>query len=421
MNRYHSSSRTLAWVGLWTIVVSGLPNITWGQDALQGTLQGDRAYRERNKPPTNLGDYHHIGAFSYFTSVSYGVEWRDNIFNSESSRHSDFIHRPGFDITGSLKISDRSFLHLGFGAGYSQYMNTSGQNRFHIAPNSELAWDITAHDVLLTLYDRMTYSEDVLSQSVITGVAAFPRFDNTLGMRATWSPGRFVIQGGYGHQTFLSSSATFTDSNRSAENFFERIGYKIAPETVVGIESTDAFTDYTEKTQHDNTSISLGPYAEWRVTRSLTLSVRAGALHYTFQDIAGQPNLPSLSSYYGSFDIEHEVTSKIKQHLLLDRKVQQGLSQGGQYIQSSSVEYRIGWNFKPRASLSGNLFMEDGAETRAGISEPFSRFGTGIGISYELLKKITPSLSYSYTQRSSKLAGRSYEVNGVTVYVSYRF
>ena len=57
MNRYHSSSRTLAWVGLWTIVVSGLPNITWGQDALQGTLQGDRAYRERNKPPTNLGDY----------------------------------------------------------------------------------------------------------------------------------------------------------------------------------------------------------------------------------------------------------------------------------------------------------------------------------------------------------------------------
>ncbi|MBI1840465.1 MAG: outer membrane beta-barrel protein [Verrucomicrobia bacterium] len=421
MNRFRSSSRAAAWAGLLTAAAWGVPEAAWGQDALQGTLQGDRAYRQRITPPANLGDYRHIGAFTYFTSLSYGVEWRDNVLNTESNHHADFIHRPHFDLNGILHVSDRSRLQLGFGVGYSHYMNTPGQDRFNIAPNSELAWDITARDIVVTLYDRFTYTEDVLSQGVVTGVASFPRLDNTLGMRATWSPGRFVVSGGYGHETFQSSAAAFNYVNRATENFFERFGYKLAPQSVAGVEATESFTDYVKSIQRDNTSLSFGPYTEWKITRVVNLIARAGVLNYSFKDIVGQPHLATLSSYYGSLEIDHDLTPHIRQRLMVDRRVTQGLNQGGQYIQSSTVNYNISWGFKPRASLTSTVFMEDGTEARAASSEPYKRFGASAAISYEIMKRLAPTLSYSYIQRTSKLAGRGYEVNAVSLYISYRF
>ena len=97
------------------------------------------------------------------------------------------------------------------------------------------------------------------------------------------------------------------------------------------------------------------------------------------------------------------------------------MNQGGQFIESSSLNYNVHWRFKPRASWSATAFVEDGLEQRSGVGETYKRYGTGTALSYEIMKKITPTFSYSYTQRSTKLIGRSYEVNAVTLYLAYRF
>ena len=414
-----------AFKGTWAWVLSAgvllMPGVLCGQEALQNAVQGDKTYRQRIAPRRNADQYHKIGAIDYFTTVSYGVEWRDNVLSSETAPQSDFIHRPRVDLHAVWNATRTSRLNFGFGAGYTKYTRLRGQDRFNIAPNSELAWDVPAKDFLFTFYDRFSYTEEVTSQGAITGVAAFPRMDNTVGLRVTWNPSRWVVQTGYGHQNFLSSSALFSYLNRSTENFFQRVAYKLAPQTLVGLEATESITAHTQPIQNDNSSLSTGPYVSWQLTRALALNLRGGYVRYAFDSLPGQGPVEGFSSYYFGAEVEHDLTDTVRQSLSADRRVQQGQNRGGQYIQTTEVRYDVTWRFNRHGRLIGDAIFEDGLEPQLGRVEEYIRWGGGIGLNYELVKHFAPTLRYAYTQRDSNLTGRSYTANTVSLSLTYRF
>lgn len=412
-------------LGSWAWVLSAsvclLPGVVCGQDALQNAVQGDKNYRERITPRRNQDQYHTIGAVSYFSTLSYGVEWRDNVLNTETDRRSDFIHRPRFDVNAIWNATQTSKLNFGLGISYTKYSRLSGQNRFSIAPNSEIAWDLRSKDFLFTLYDRMSYSDEVVSQGGITGVAAFPRLDNTAGVRVTWSPSRWVVQTGYGHQNFQSSAATFSYLNRATENLFQRVGYHLAPATILGIEASESLTRYAQSVQADNQSLSAGPYLNWQLTQSLSLNLRGGFVHYSFDTLPGQPPAEGFSSYYTGVEANHILTKNIRHSLSSDRRVQQGMNRGSQYMQSTDVHYNISWQFNTHGSLIGDTFYEVAREPRLLDVEDYTRVGGGIGLHYEVVKHFAPTLRYSYARRDSNLPDRSYFANSVTLSLIYRF
>ena len=75
-------------------------------------------------------------------------------------------------------------LSFGVGVSYEHYLDNSHLSHLNVSPDSALAWDITAKDWLFTIYDRISYSQDVISQAALSGTARFPRFENTAGLRA---------------------------------------------------------------------------------------------------------------------------------------------------------------------------------------------------------------------------------------------
>lgn len=398
------------------------PGAGWSQDALHSAVEGDRNYRTRTAPLQRPEDYHTAGSLTYFTSLSYGVEWRDNILNTSTDEKSDFIHRPRFDVHALWKVTKDSKLEFGTGIGYTKYTRYTDNDRLSITPNSEIAWDLPVKDFVFTLYDRISYVDDVVSQSSITGVAAFPRLDNTIGLRAMWNPDRYRLQAGYGHQTYHSSSANFSYLNRSTENFFARAAYRFKPSTLAGIETSVGITDYAESIQPNNTSVSVGPFTEWQLTRSVALALRGGVVLYSFDALPGSTTGSSdLTSYYVGAEVTHQLTRSVRHGLTADRQVRQGLNQGGQYIESLDFKYDLRWTLNRRISLIADALFEDGREPQAGATEDYQRLGGGLGMRYRLTRHISPYLRYSHTRRESSIAGRDYQSNTVLLSAEYRF
>ncbi len=391
------------------------------QDALRGAVEGDKSFAARRVPLPEDADYHRAGPVAYSVSLNYDVEYRDNILSSDTNRKSDFIHQPEMRLDGRWQATSGSVLQLGGGFGYTKYTHYTENDRLRIAPNSELGLDIPLKDFILTFYDRFSYSQDVASAGGLTGVASFPRFDNTVGTRLTWQPDHYFAQVGYGHQNFSANSALFNYLTRSAENFILRGGYQIAAKTLAGVESSLALVDYSQPSQSDNTSYSVGPFTDWQLTQFLHLTFRAGYVHYDFDPTLAVPARRRTSSYYAGAEARHDLTDFITHRVSVTREIAQAFNAGSQYVSSVVLNYDIEWRFAAQAAVFGDVRFEDATEKRSPVSENYTREGFGGGIRYQWTKRLGSTLRYSYLNRASDQVGRDYQINSVSLGLNYRF
>jgi len=396
-----------------------------GQDALRTAVLGDRAYRARTAtrvaPPEQLK----AGPVLLTASLSYALEWNDNIFYAPENAEQDLIHRPQCNVSAFWPATRDSLLSFGMGLGYEAYTTHSELNQLLITPDSELAWDIPVKDFVFTVYDRFQYSQDVVSQGALSRTARFPRLENTAGLRARWHPDPYRLEAGYSHYNFFSQSGTYDYLARSAEQFFGRAAYHFAAATFGGLEVSADLTDYDSAQRSDNTGVSLGPFVEWQITRALELSLRGGYVLYSPDPDPLTGQSADLKSYYLGLDAQHRLTEAITHGISAQRSVQQGLNEGSQFLELFTARYFATWAFYRYATLSADLFYEHGTEPRRVglflLEETFDRFGLGVGLGYQLLPRLRTGVNYRFVNRDSNRAEREYQLNVVTVTVAYRF
>lgn len=402
------------------------------QDALRTALQGDRSARARQPIANPQSDVTKAGPVQFTAGMSYSLEFNDNVNVAEASGEEDWIQQLQLDIHASARVTKNSTLTFGGALGYAKYLNHPENDRFLITPdsNSELAYDISTHDFLITIYDRFNYSQDVTTEAALTGVSEFPRFNNTVGIRATYFPSRWNYQAGYAHDNFLTFSSEFERLNRSSEQFFGRIGYDFAFATRAGIEATGSLTDYEDPAQRDSYSATAGPYLEWTVTDALRASVHAGLTYYAFasSDSAGASSLSGnndLTSYNASVQIDHRISSLFTHGLSLTHDIRPGVNAGSDLIESTHISYRATWPLTQKLVIAGSIFYQIGDEPQitptGSTGEKFGQFGTTLSTSFPLSQKLSSVLTYSFVQRTSNQADRNYEQNRVSLSLRYRF
>lgn len=394
------------------------------QEALRTAVQGDRSYEARNAPTYRPQDERmRIGPVNFAVGVSYGLEWNDNINLAASNEESDFIHRPGVNLRAVWPATDESTLSFGMGIGYVKYMENSHLDQLTLAPDSELAWDIRVEDFIFTLYDSVSYSQDVVSQGGLSGTAQFPRLENTAGVRMLWRPSRYDVEAGYAHYNMFADSDTFDYLSRSSEQFFGRVAYHFGAITRAGLEASGALTDYDDPTRDDNQNLSVGPFVEWQLMQDLRITLRGGYVIYFLDSGATTNQTDDLSSYYFGLTVNHRLTDFITHGLSVDRSVQQGINQGSDVTETLNLSYNVAWAFHRRASLSVSLFYERGNEARFEDEEEYDRFGFSLGLGYRITNHLSSSLGYRYTTKDSDFTGRDrdYQQNSVTLSASYQF
>ena len=400
------------------------------QEALKTARDDDRSVQARELIRANETRRLKIGPWEGSMRLLYEGEFNDNVRATEVHRENDFVQRPQLDFHGFLPVTTKGQLSLGLGVGYSKYLSHAELDGLFLSPDSEIAYDVSVKDLKFTFYDRFIYSREVETVGALSGVAQFPRAENTVGTRVTWVPSRWTYQLGYSHFNFISEGQDFNHLNRSSEQFLARVAYGLAPATQIGAEFSVALSGYTGQTQADNDGYSVGPYAEWKITETLSLSIRSGLTYYSFDSLPATPTTPrvsayNLQTYYSGLEVNHRLTDSILHGLSFAHEIRPGINQGSDYLESTEASYRASWVLTRNTTLGAKLLFEHGIEQRRGLfgstTEEYERFGGGVSGSYKLSKRITLTGAFNYLRRTSNEAGRNYFQSRASLALGYQF
>jgi hypothetical protein len=397
--------------------------VTRAQEALLSSLAVARALQ--NPVVTWPPEQPRAGPVQLTFGFYTGFQLSDNVNYVEENPQSDTIVRCGVLAGFAWPATEKSTLNLSAGIGYALYVTYPQYSSLEVTPNSALSWDISFEDGTLTIFDQFNYSSQVGSVSALYGLASFPRFDNTIGVKVAWLPNHWHIEGGYSHNDFLSDSTDFSYLNRSSEFFFARGAWRFAESTEAGVEASSSFTDYRMSIQNNNYSLSVGPYWDWQVTQSLHATIRGGWTSFDFSQTSGTAPPADINSYYAGLSVSQQLTEFLTHRLEARRDVRLGYYAGSDYLQEFVLNYSLDWRLTQNITLETSATFEHGTQPlQFGISsvqEDYDWLGVGPTALWQATARTVLSAGYSFWQRTSNLPGRGYVQNSFTMRLTYQF
>jgi hypothetical protein len=380
-------------------------------------------------------DLHHLGPVRFSLGGYAGVELNDNVNLSQVAPSSDLLMRGGLETALYWQASGQSELRFGSSFGYVHYLKNTQYDHLEIGPASALGWTVGFADGTLTLFDQFSYSQQVLAESAISGLANFPRFNNLAGTRVDWLPGRWAVEAGYSHNDSFSDSTQFQYLNSAAEYFLVRGAFRLAEASQVGLEASSSFTSYQVATQTGNTSLSFGPYLDSQLTDFIHLSLRGGPVLYVFDSsIATAGPGKTLDSYYLGFDLRHQLRDSLVQRIIVQRDVRQGINQGSAYIQELTASYSLLWSLSSQIHLDTSFTYQKGSQPLevpvvifpfgtffVPTTENYDRYGTTLSATWQATGRLATTIAVNHWLRDSNLSANAYTVNSLSLSVNYKF
>jgi len=406
-----------------------------GQEALTSAVSLDKAVAvPTNDVAVQPASGIQIGPAQLGLGFVGSTTYNDNINSSQFAPEADILTELLADIQLDWAATYRSDLHLDTGIGYLYYAHYRNNNGLVISPDSALTYAVSWDDLTVTFYDQLSYTREVSNEAALSNISTLPRLDNVSGVRAEYDPGKWTFQASYSHDEYITDAST-EYLNHSSEYFFGRIGRFIAPLSQFGMEVSESLTSYEVPSEPNSDNFSIGVYAELQLLSSLQLTVRGGPSidHYMYPPGAGEGN-STLTSYYFTVSLTHQLTDYLSQSLEIDRSTQLGLAQGTAYIQQLSASYSLSYNASQFISLNGTLTVEDGSQPYTEYvyigpyqfpsgqgTENYTRYGVGLSAAWQMTKHWSANISLNRWQRNSNLLGDTYNENSVAASINYTF
>ena len=377
-------------------------------------------------------DHRHLGPVQFDVSGYAGVSYDDNINGSQYAPESDIISRLGVNVNLDWQATANSELQLGTGIGYLDYQTYTANNGLEVSPNSALTYAVSLDDVILTLFDQLSYSKEVRTQAALANVTTLPQLDNNVGARVEWDPGHWTFLASYSHDNDVSTHAN-DYLNRASEYLYARAGWRFAEATQAGLEASDALTRYQTFSLNNNQNLSIGGYVNWKVLPSLTFTLRGGPAFYEPESgsIAGNA---AQNTYYFNLEANQQITSYLSHRLSVQRSLQAGINLGTGYEQELDVNYSISWALTQWITVGVQASYVDGQQS-LGLpnnlvsspqisvlqNENYAQYGGGLQASWQCTQHLSANLGFNHWQRESNLADRSYSDNSVYFQLNYTF
>lgn len=411
---------------VWAVTVIFLLNAgsaLMAQEALQNQAFGEDAALARTKQLQNQNYTVKYGDFRLLATPYVGVQWNDNVNLSETNKMDDYIISSGVGLVSSYPLTQRNVLFLDITIGYDRYLNHPSLSTLNLNSTSGtgLSFDIGIKDVSINLHDWVSYVQDASQNAAVANTANYGTFQNTAGIAATWDLNKASLSGGYDHQNVMSTSAEFDNINHSSEMFFLRSGLQVHPQVTVGVESTAAFTTYSQDKLNNNDAYTLGLYTDYSPDSFIKVSARGGFTTYQFQNSSPTTVTSDQNSWYADLDLSHQVTEAITYSLTAGRAVQLGTQ--SDLNENWHVRPNINWNIIKDWAINTSLFYEHGKEgvgnVVGNVTETYDWYGGELILSHELTKHFSLSVNYRLTMRSSDTADNSYTQNLVGLQLTY--
>jgi hypothetical protein len=412
----------------WQWIVVGLLLVrarASAQQALMNSLPAGTA-TDQNLQLQRTDYTYKNGDFKLWVTPAMDLMWIDNIYLTQTNRQDDFVLRPTLGLITSYPISQEYLLQLNLTVGYNKYLNHDELDSFYLQSGSGLSFDVFVKDIDFNLHDRFSYVQDPSQNSQVANTGTYGTFQNTAGLSASWNLTRLVLSTGYDHQNSLSTSSQFNDTDLSSELFFARAGYVVSPRLTTGLESSVSLTTYQQDVLNNNQSYSIGAYADYKPDEYFELQPRAGYVIYQFDNTSQALRTSDLNSWYADLKVTHAITDALSYSLDAGHRVSLGVESDAS--QAWYVTPGVTWNLRKDWIIQGSMSYENGKQgigsTQIGpagnlVSENYSYFNGTVGFSHAITKRISFSLNYRLTLRSSSAQDQSYTQNEVDLQLSY--
>lgn len=357
---------------------------------------------------------------------TFGVDYNDNINISNNGSNDDFILRPAVNTSGIYPLTARNVFTFSVGVGYDQYLKNEDYSGLNLSSGSGVSFDIGIGDFQINLHDRFSYTQDAARQSAIVGNGQNNQYgtaQNTVGISTTWDLGDVTLTGGYDHQNLMSTSQTseaYQSQDHSSEMFFQRAGLRLRRELTAGVEGSESLTAYDKRVLNNNRSYTAGVYADWQ-PGDFSIQPRVGYSIFQYDQTSSTIETSSSDSWYADITARIPITKVISASVSGGHEVRLG-------IESDAIEtyyFRPGmsWGIIEGGSLHFGLSYENGTQgvgnKLGNLAEKYDYYGANMGFDYQITKRLTGSLSYRATLRSSDGANRDYTQNMVSLQLSY--
>jgi hypothetical protein len=431
----------------------------YAQDAVRPSLAGQEASDAREQDVSRIPYNLLLGPVRFRVGATVGVEYDDNINYADdgtavipnptgpgfitvrSHSQDDVIVTPNLTLDAIWPVTQLNTLRLDLGLGYAFYLDHSGNDTDYIlvAPKSQVAFDIFVSDFRINVHDRMQVQQDPIQEGALSNVVNYGRFENTAGLSVLWDLNKLLLQVGYDHYNFVSTTNQFDYLNRNSEIVQGSAAFIVNPTITVGAEGNAVFTRYEQTVLNDNTDYSVGGFVEVSLTNNLKVRGAGGYQRIDFDHnfvnfafgpfIIMVPDHKDLQDYYVNGLIAHRINAQLSQTVSAGHENQLGINSN--YITLNYVRHTLTWNLIRNTLLSTEFFFEDAEESGGfagvfspvppGTGEHFHRIGGAITLGYQLTPHVTLGVRYQGTSKDSNLLLRDYNQNRVSVDGTYSF
>lgn len=418
---------TPVFIALLTITFGALVDVH-AQPALQNALLNDYGLSTRDENRARAFEEPkgiETGPVRFSLQAGYALSLTDNVNHSGDDPRGDLIQTPAVGVDLSAPISQRSDLTLGLGVQYVSYWHTESRSHLTIAPDTELAYDVELRDVRVSLFDRLSYTEETSTLPDVANQATAPRWENTIGTQARWTPSHFVVTVGYSYHLTRTTDSDFEYLNRSSHLPFIRGGYVFARGAAnAGMEFSSTFIDYESAAYSDGAIVSFGPYMDWVLSETLRASARGG-LVYTVNSLSLLPDETlTTDSFYAGFNVQHDLTDNVFHSLDITHGVRTSYQEGARFTEETVAAYNLNWSVTdPGLFVVGLIYTHAKQEIGPTLPEEYDQVRFAVGLRYRIQERLSARVGYSHVLRDSDVqtTNRDYTENRVSVGVTYQF
>ena len=391
-----------------------------------------------------------LGPVNFRASTSLRTEFTDNISLSEKSPQSDVTVTPGITIGAFWQATPYNSVRLSTSIGYIWYAQRPRQNSgssnavgaptdstVTISPDSALDWNIYIGHFVINLHDRFSFQQDPVSEPSLSNVSEFGRFTNSTGLDLNWKAGRNIsVTLGYDHTELIPSQASFNFEAYSEDQVSFSSRHDLRPDLSVGLEGSASSTRYRTTEKADATSLHAGAFVDFQFSPFTSLRVAGGYQGMFFGTQSGPSveivsgvvgptlvNDPSpqedVSSYYFNLELKNKLTHHFSHSLSIARESALGVTSAA--TQGYTLAYEANWTPNALWSVEAGASLNIGDTLGSLDPEHYTQLVFNLSATYQVTSRLSGTLGYRYSRKSSNLELQSYSQNLVSLAFEYSF
>jgi hypothetical protein len=311
--------------------------------------------------------------------------------------------------------------------GYNYYFSNPDLNSptVLISPSTEFLFNLFIGDIMMTLYERPSITNNPLSNPTVSNVDNYTVFNNTAGLDLVWDLNDIMLGVGYANFIQYALNNDYSNQNRISNQVYGNASFLVLPYLRLGLEGSISSNAYTSGASsggaalNDGWNYTLGLTASGNISRYIDWAMGVGWQIADFNESNNPLNTGNYSDPYYYLTVNHSVNEYFSHSLTSGLEAVP--SSQSNYLQLWYIRYAFNWMLIRDWSLGGSAFYENGVESPGPNSEDFNRVGVNIGLSYQLTEHWMASIYFGWVTKGSTVFSDGYNQQVGGLNLNYTF